>query len=234
MKEIFENYVDHSLGEEKQAYFKYRQFEVNYKKYLPAPREGQNLLDIGIGRGEMLSSMINWGYKNVLGVDISPSTIVHCKSLDLPCELVEDSTGFLHSNAGKFDVITLLDVLEHIPKEELIDFVKALNGALRPGGVLIIQVPNLQAPDGYLHRYNDITHVTGFVEHSLAQVLLASGFIKFKIVGFEQFVFKTPVEIVRRVLRSVHWIFVRLLRGIDGNINPRVLNPVFSAIVYKS
>jgi 2-polyprenyl-3-methyl-5-hydroxy-6-metoxy-1,4-benzoquinol methylase len=237
MKEIFENYVEHSFGAREQAAFKFKQFEYNYRKYFPEDKrggkEGSRLLDIGIGRGEMLSCMKDWGYENYLGIDISPSTVDFCKSLNLPCELVEDSTAYLAANPDSFDVISLLDVLEHISKKEVIAFVKALRSALKPGGVLIIQVPNLQAPDGYLHRYNDITHEIGFIEHSLAQVLLAAGFKKFTFAGLEEFVFGTPIEYFRKIIRYLHWSTVRFLRRSDGNLSPWILNPVFFAIVWR-
>ncbi len=233
MKDIFDNYVEHSFGAREQASFKFKQFEYNYRPYFPEAGDSVRLLDIGIGRGEMLACMRDWGYENYIGVDISPSTVNFCRSLNLPCELVDDSTEYLSANPNAFDVITLLDVLEHIPKKEMIQFVKALRGALKPGGVLIIQVPNLQAPDGHLHRYNDITHEVGFIEHSFAQVLLAAGFGKFKFIGFEELVSGTLTEIVRKTFRSLHWLVVRFLRSTDGNINPKILNPVFSAVIYK-
>jgi 2-polyprenyl-3-methyl-5-hydroxy-6-metoxy-1,4-benzoquinol methylase len=233
MEKIFENYVEHSFGAKEQAIFKFKQFEFNYRKYFPKDLSTAVLLDVGIGRGEMLSCMKNWGGQNFLGVDISPSTIQFCRSLNLPCELVPDSTKYLNDNPSTFDVITLLDVLEHIPKHSIIDFLMALHKALKPGGVLIIQVPNLQAPDGHLHRYNDITHEVGFIEQSLAQVLMASGFRKFTFIGFEEYVFGSLGERARKFFRWVHWLSVRFLRKVDGNLNPKVLNPVFAAVVQK-
>lgn len=232
MKEIFDDYVNNSFGAEVQAEFKFKQFEHNYRKYFPANRGGK-VLDVGIGRGEMLTCMRNWGYDDYLGIDISPSTVKFCASLGLNCQQVEDSEKFLLNHTSQFDVVTLLDVLEHIKKDKIVSFLQALRASLRPGGVLIIQVPNSQAPDGQLHRYNDITHEVGYIEHSLAQVLEAASFRKFHFLGFEEFVFGTPIERVRKLCRSIHWVAVRLLRGVDGNLNPKILNPVFSAIVYK-
>ena len=233
MKDIFENYVDHSFGSRQQAEFKFKQFEFNYKKYFPKDKLSTKLLDIGVGRGEMLSCMKNWGYENYGGVDISPSTVTFCQSLELPCELVSNSTEYLQSKPETFDLITLIDVLEHIPKGEMITFLRALKDALKPGGLTVIQVPNLQAPDGHLHRYNDITHEVGFIEHSLAQVLLASGFKKFEFLGLEEFVFGTPLEHIRKIFRKMHWLSTRFLRGVDGNINPKILHPVFATVALK-
>src|SRR5579872_4218321 len=41
--------------------------------------------------------------------------------------------------------------------------------------ILVVQVPNSQARDAQLHRYNDLTHVFAFGEHSLNQVFQAAG-----------------------------------------------------------
>ncbi len=232
MKEIFDDYLRISLGEEEQATRKFKQFERNYRRFFPQDRQAR-LLDIGVGRGEMLSCMRDWGYRHYLGIDISPTTIGFCQRLGLNCQQVEDSTRFLLQHPQTYALISLIDVLEHIRKEHVIAFLAAVKGALAPGGVVIIQVPNLQAPDGQLHRYNDITHEVGYIEHSLAQVLMASGFERFRFQGFEEFVFGTPVEWLRRLFRACHWLVVRFLRGVDGNINPAILHPVFCAIARK-
>jgi O-antigen chain-terminating methyltransferase len=232
MQEIFDSYVENSFGEEKQAVFKFRQFEQNYKKYFPVNKEAK-VLDIGIGRGEMLSCYEKWGYKNYLGVDISPSTVKFCKSIGLNCECVEDSAQYLKDNQNIFELITLIDVLEHIPREYVVSFLKDVKNALKDDGVFIIQVPNLQAPDGQLHMYNDVTHMMGYIEHSLQQVLITAGFTKFHFQGFEEIIstnWKTPI---RKILRSIYWKIVKFNRKINGNINPNILNPVFSVIVKK-
>ncbi len=232
MQEIFNSYVENSFGEEKQAVFKFKQFEINYKKYFPTNKEAK-VLDIGIGRGEMLSCYENWGYKNYLGVDISPSTVKFCKSIGLNCEYVEDSAQYLKDNQNTFELITLIDVLEHIPREYVVSFLKDVKNALTDNGIFIIQVPNLQAPDGQLHMYNDVTHMMGYIEHSLQQVLITAGFTKFHFQGFEEIIstsWKTPIL---KFLRSIYWKIVRFNRKINGNINPKILNPVFSVIVKK-
>lgn len=232
MKEIFDTYIDNIFGEGGQAIFKLRQFEINYRHLFPADSKAA-LLDIGIGRGEMLSCMKNWGYTNFRGVDISPSTVAFCSSLDLPCEQVEDTTSWLKENEKSFDLITILDVLEHVKKEDAIALLKALNGSLKPGGVLIVQVPNMQAPDSQLHRYNDLTHEVGFIENSLRQVLHVAGFSAITIKGFEDSVSPTVREKVRLVLRRWFWSIVRLSRRINGNLDPAILYPVFYAVAVK-
>lgn len=232
MRELFDSYIENSFIEKKQATFKFKQFYFNYRKYFPLNNNAR-VLDIGIGRGEMLSCYENWGYKNYLGVDISPSTVKFCKSIGLHCQLVDDTGSYLNDNPNTFELITLIDVLEHIPREFVIPFLKDVQTSLKEDGVLIIQVPNLQAPDGQLHMYNDVTHMMGYIEHSLQQVLITAGFTKFHFQGFEEIVDNSWKSTIKKILRSIYWKIIKFNRKINGNINPDILNPVFSVIVRK-
>jgi len=231
MQEIFDKYIDNSFDSQYQADFKFHQFELNYKKffYKNVPLK---VLDIGVGRGEMLSSMKNWGH-NYHGIDISPSTVEFCKKLDLSCELTDDTELWLKKNQNQFEIITCLDVLEHIPKKRLIHFLEAIRNSLSNDGFAIFQVPNLQSPFGYLHHFNDITHISGFVEHSLNQVLLSAGFNKVLYYGFEELYEKTPKIILKKILRYFYRKIIRLLRTINANPNPQILDPVFYAVAYQ-
>lgn len=232
MKEILDQYIETSFDGFEQAKPKFKQFEYNYKSLFPADKSDA-ILDIGVGRGEMLSCMKEWGYANYLGIDISKSTVEFCTSLGLNAQLVEDTGAWLRAHENTFSTITLLDVLEHIPKQEVIHFLKDLKTALKPGGTLIIQVPNLQAPDGQLHRYNDFTHESGFIENSMKQVLLAAGFKQFYFKGFEVFVHRNIIEVVAKIVRAVYWVLVKVLRKLNTNLSPAILNPVFFTVVKK-
>jgi SAM-dependent methyltransferase len=232
MKEIFDSYIDNTFENREQAVFKFDDFEYNYRKYFPS-NVAAKLLDIGIGRGEMLSCMKEWGYTDYLGVDISPSTVAFCTSLGLHCLLVEDTVQWLSGRGSIYDVITLLDVLEHIKKEDVIPFLGCLYKALAPGGRIIIQVPNMQAPDAPLHRYNDFTHETGFIENSLRQVMISAGIVNFEFHGFEDAYKRDFRTRVRFHLRNLYWGYTRFLRKVNANLNPPILNPVFLAVVHK-
>ncbi len=233
MKEIFESYVDNAFGSHEQDRSKILQFEKNYFRYFPPSRD-LKVLDIGIGRGEMLTCMKSWGYSDYLGIDISPSTISLCSSLNLNCSLVADSSVWLQQHQNAFALITVLDVLEHVPRKKVVAFLKSIWGALVPGGKLILQVPNLQSPDGFLHRYNDITHEVGFVEHSLGQVLQVSGFSVEIFFGFEQLVVPGVKQTIRKALRSMYWSHARFSRWLTSNLNPEILHPVLSVVAVKN
>ncbi len=232
MKEIWDNYVENVFGERKQAEFKYEQFEYNYRKFFPCSKEIK-VLDIGVGRGEMLSCMKRWGYNKYLGIDISASTIEFCKGLGLNCILVNDTAAWLDKNKCKYDIVTLLDVLEHIHKDETIHILTTIKESLNDNGNLIIQVPNLQTPDGYLHRYNDFTHEVGFTENSLRHVLMTAGFTNIKFYGFETIISNTFNNKIKKVLRNIYWKWIKFARKVNCNLNPQILQPVLFAVVKK-
>lgn len=232
MKEIFDTYIENAFDGYEQAGFKFKQFEFNYRRFFPLNKDAE-LLDIGIGRGEMLACMKEWGYLNYRGIDISSSTVKFCKTLNLNCELVDDTASWLKANRNRFDLMTLLDVLEHVKKEDTLSFLSAIRLSLKDNGILIIQVPNLQAPDGQLHRYNDFTHEVGYVEHSLKQVLATAGFKEVEFFGFEDSVTNAFREKIRRILRTFYWLYVYWCRKVSGNLSPRILNPVMFAVAKK-
>jgi len=232
MEQILDEYVEIMFGNEAQATFKLKQFENNYKKYAPE-NLGVSVLDIGIGRGEMLSCYKNWGYKNYFGIDISKSTIKHCQSLDLNCQLVNNTREWLENNPNVFDMVTMFDVIEHFKKDDVIPTLTAIKNSLRENGVLIIQTPNLQAIDPQLHRYNDFTHEFGYTENSLREVLCAAGFAKINFEGFEEDIYGGFNAWKCNFFRNLIWKFARFKREMTGNINPRVLHPVFYAVVVK-
>jgi len=232
MKEIYDSYVENTFDGHQQADFKKKQFANNYKMYFPVDNSAK-VLDIGIGRGEMLSCMKEWGYREYLGIDISSSTVNFCTSIGLKCEIVQDTAAWLNSHSEQFDVVTVLDVLEHFPKDMVVPFLTAIRESLTDSGALIIQVPNMQSPDSQLHRYNDITHEVGYVEHSLNQVLLAAGFKNTVFNGFDEYLSEHWSKYYWKFLRAMYWKIVRFNRRISGNLNPDILHPVLYAYSTK-
>jgi len=103
-----------------------------------------SLLDVGCGDGRFLAEVGNrWNDKNLTGIDLDERAIMIAKALVPGPEFVcADITSELHSD-DVFDVVTLVEVLEHISPTELPLFVKALARYHRKGGRLIITVPHI-------------------------------------------------------------------------------------------
>lgn len=229
MKEIYDRYLDHNFGTREPNGYKPHWFAHNYRALLPADR-ATPLLDVGPGLGEWLDCLKAWGYSGAVAIDLSPQVVEHCAARGHAVELVGDTAAWLDAHAGAFGVITLLDVLEHVPREETVALLAALRRALAPGGKLIVQVPNAQNPDGLLYRYGDFTHTAGFTEYSLAEVFRAAGYSRWTFAGFEFLPWKGKRATVHRALRSLYYRWVHLRRSVDANLNPDVLHPVLYAV----
>lgn len=150
--------------------------------HLPTPH-GKRLLDVGCGMGLALRAMKDYGFDWVHGIDVSPEQIAACRRLGESCELVEDTHAYLSNCQERYDVVLLLDVLEHIPVGEQIEVMRALLSVIEPGGRVIITVPNATSPLAARWRYIDFTHHSSFTEHSLRFVLLNAGFSPVEIPG---------------------------------------------------
>jgi len=232
MKILFDSYVENAFGKFEQAEFKIEQFKFNYKKFFPTNKEAF-VLDIGVGRGEMLTIFKELGYKNYLGIDISSSCVNFCKSLNLKVELVNDVITFLEDKPNLYELITLLDVLEHINKEDVIKTLIAIRSSLKENGILIIQVPNLNSPEGFLHMFNDFSHINGFNEHSLAQVLIAAGFKNFSFYPFETIIGNSIKKKIKKFLRNILYFKYNIERRITENLCYQIMTPIFYAVVKK-
>src|ERR1022692_1674342 len=108
--------------------------------HLPPPSR-KSVLDIGCGMGFALRAMREYGFEHVQGVDVSPEQIDACQRLGEPGELVGDTCAFLSTCPRKFDVVLLLDVLEHVPTNKQIEMMRAVMDVLAPGGRVILTVP---------------------------------------------------------------------------------------------
>lgn len=169
------------------------------------------ILDLGCGKGHLLSAMFRLGYRNIQGVDLSPQMIHAARALLPPCvPLIQaDILEFLDSVEPEiFDVVFFHDVLEHLPRQITIPVLKKLYNILKTGGRLSIRVPNMASLiSGYTSSI-DFTHITHFTEWSLLQVLEASRFHTEKVFFESQaprlfFSCRRPHRMVFRLLNRL-------------------------------
>jgi 2-polyprenyl-3-methyl-5-hydroxy-6-metoxy-1,4-benzoquinol methylase len=112
------------------------------------PLGGRRSLDIGCAFGSLVYWMKRTGTEAV-GVDINPRAVSWGRrelQLDLRCGTVEAIADI----GGTFDVITAIDVIEHVP--DLRSFMASTVSLLAPGGHLFVQTPNFAAYSTYGER----------------------------------------------------------------------------------
>ena len=104
------------------------------------PLAGKNALDVGCGAGLLTEPLARLGAK-VTGIDASPELISvsreHSATMGLE---IEYRVGDIQQLEGEFDLITCMEVIEHVAEPQT--FVKALAGRLKPDGLLIMSTPN--------------------------------------------------------------------------------------------
>lgn len=102
-----------------------------------------SLLDIGCGDGRFIRDLgRDAGTRKLLGVDYSERAINLAKGLNPQldyrvCDILVDDLG-----GEKFDVVTAIEVIEHVPPDVLPQFLARAVEFLRPGGRLVITVPH--------------------------------------------------------------------------------------------
>ncbi len=99
---------------------------------------GMQVLDIGCGWGQALHYFRKAGME-CYGFDPSPEAVEFGKKIGL--NIVHAGLSTMKVFPQKFDVVTLLNVLEHLadPVQVLSEIEREI---LKPGGVIIIDVPN--------------------------------------------------------------------------------------------
>jgi SAM-dependent methyltransferase len=96
------------------------------------------LLDIGVGRGELLRAAIEEGWEAV-GIEPSPEFARYATNYS-GAEVIPRAIEECTFEDASFDVVVLGAVLEHLynPNETIREIARIL----RPGGVLFVDVPN--------------------------------------------------------------------------------------------
>jgi 2-polyprenyl-3-methyl-5-hydroxy-6-metoxy-1,4-benzoquinol methylase len=193
-----------------------------YHDCLPSDREAR-ILDIGCGDGKFLFFLKRNGYVGSEGLELSACLAdIAGKRVGCPVHVVDDTVDFLSRHRGRYDTVTMNDVLEHIPKEDIIHFLSVAREALVPGGNLVVNVPQVSGFTSLYCRYVDFTHQIIFSEMSLRQVLLLAGFEHIRFIR-EKWPFKlTPRHLCYRLLR---WLWFSLLKLIYFIEQPYEIRP---------
>ena len=104
------------------------------------PLEGKTALDVGCGAGLLAEPLARLGAK-VIGLDASPELIAVAREHALSGGLeIDYRAGELAELEGQFDLITCMEVIEHVAEPAA--FIGALEKRLAPGGLLVMSTPN--------------------------------------------------------------------------------------------
>lgn len=130
------------------------------------------MLDAGCGTGSLCRLLAPYG--SITGVDISEPALAYCCKRGLrnirQGDLNTDDLGH-----EQFDIITCIDVLYHQAIGDELLILKKFLTALRPGGVLILNLPAFE----FLRSSHDIAVQTRrrYTKRAVAALLREAGFL---------------------------------------------------------
>ena len=139
------NYVDYS-GQAAVVENYWFPLIERYRKGLGGTGPG-NLLDVGCAYGFLVDTYRRRGWK-ADGCDISAFAIAEGERRGIT-GLRLGALPALQYPSGAYDLVTCLDVIEHLTPDVYRDYLAEFHRVLRPGGVAVIATPNAIDCSGY-------------------------------------------------------------------------------------
>ncbi|MGM1054696.1 MAG: class I SAM-dependent methyltransferase [Bacteroidota bacterium] len=227
-----ENYISHTdsrktliekIYHQVKKHMLLRKLKWIEKKY---PEKG-NLLDIGAGTGDFLNEAKKRGWK-VHGIE--PDEEARKRASEKGIKLSVNSHNF---KSGKFDVITMWHVLEHVCdlKSQVIE----LEHLLKKNGLLVIAVPNYKSYDAQYYKefwaaYDVPRHLSHFSQQSFKPLFAGKGF---KQTDLKPLIFDSYyVSLLSEKYKTGRSNFLKaFLIGLKSNLKARSTTE-YSSLVY--
>ncbi len=149
------------------------------------------ICDIGCGTGALLQELNRFGI--ALGMDSSEDAIEFCSKKGITNVKKGKLPDDIPFEKNFFDLILLLDVLEHIDDEETV--LKSCKQLLKPGGSIIITVPAYKLL--WTKRDDFHHHKRRYTKHQLIKAVKDSGLSITKISYYNTLLF--PLALLARI-----------------------------------
>jgi SAM-dependent methyltransferase len=163
-------------------------YRRNYLPVVPEDREAR-ILVVSCGPGYFVDMLARQGYHHVIGIDSDPAKVEPGRRRGLDCRS-ERAFPFVAAQRGAFDVIFCEQELNHLTKQEQLEFLALCREALVPGGTLIVHGLNganpITGPEALAQNFD---HYNTFTEYTLHQLLEHSGFTAVRAFPLNLYVF---------------------------------------------
>ena len=158
----------------------------------------RRLLDVGCGPGTFIGQMAS--AHDSVGIDLSRNQIAYAeRRYGAPDRrFIRCTAEQLPEEAGRFDAITAIELIEHLSPEEVKASLEAAVARLAPGGKLVLTTPNFGGVwplvEALVNRFGDVSyemqHTNKFTRSSLAVLLSMLGLREARVstyIGFAPF-----------------------------------------------
>lgn len=185
-------------------------YDDNLSDLLPVDKDAR-ILEIGCGAGQFLYYLKSRGYRYLQGVDIGEAQVGFLKKMGIEGCVISSISEFLSDKKDYYDLIVMNQVIEHFPKNELLNNLRAIYTSLKNNGTFIFSTPNTACVSGLFQRYIDFTHEVAFTERSAYEVMRIAGFKDIMVRG-------DRIRLRLRFKRILWWTSNRLWHTLLGII----------------
>lgn len=141
----------------------------------------RRVLDLGCGRGELLTLFKEHGYE-ARGVDLNPIFVAENQKAGHDVVQIDAIAALERCEPASLAVITSLHLVEHLPMDVLVRLLDLAKIALCPGGKLVLETPNPQnLRTSVYYFYYDPTHRNPLPPPLLVWMAEDRGFVEVKV-----------------------------------------------------
>jgi len=186
-----------------------------------------SVLDIGCATG-MLTNYLCRRCKDVVGVDCNAALIEVAKR-NVPAEfVVDDALHYTATCERTFDVVFVLDLLEHLQRDHTVELLTNIRKILNDGGFAVVRVPNANCIHSMGMFYCDWTHYTPFTERTILHVANVAGFSRVEFCNqFRMHNFKGKIK------ACINAVLIPLLVWLRGGHKVKVFYRNLVVQMYK-
>jgi O-antigen chain-terminating methyltransferase len=135
-----------------------------------------DVLDIGCGRGEMLSLLAEAGVR-ARGIDLNHEMVEGCRERGLDVTEADALDYLAGLPDGSLGGLIATQVVEHLQPDYLLRFLAAAADKLRPGAHIVLETINPTSWAAFFDSYiRDLTHARPVHPDTLRYLVTASGF----------------------------------------------------------
>ena len=194
-------------------------YRANYLKNVP-PDKNSNILVICCGPGYFVNLLRDESYSNVLGIDSDPEKVKYALEKGLNCR-AERAFPFLMRTEDVYDMIFVEQEINHLTKDEIIQFLHLCWSRLRDGGTLIVHSLNGANPiTGAEALAQNYDHYNTFTDYSLRQIISYCGFGDIQVIPLNLYVFyNNPFNYVAILIAGALSLFFRFSFQLYGKSN---------------
>jgi 2-polyprenyl-3-methyl-5-hydroxy-6-metoxy-1,4-benzoquinol methylase len=148
------------------------------EEYLPMLASASEIVDIGCGRGELLS-LLTEKKVTARGIDVNQSMVELCRARGLDVEQSDALSYLSGQRDGSIGGLIAIQVVEHFDPPYLVKFLETAFHKMRSGAPLILETINPACWMAFFETYiRDLTHQRPLHPDTLRYLVQAAGFSK--------------------------------------------------------